>query len=426
MGVLMIRPGKPTKDFPLFPHADGTWKKKIEGRQISFGGWREDPRGERALEKYRTFRDRLANAGGAEAVARDELTVRELCNLYFTFQHKRYERGEIEVSTIAQYRRMIENFTKGMGRHRVISTLSPDDFARHRNDMHRRGNRALDLHIMFVRAMFDWAYQNEKIENPARFGSSFNKVGAVVHRRKRAKHANEHGARVFSPEECRVLVEKSSGALKAMILLALNGGMGNVDIGTLPRSAIDGKVIDLARSKTGIARVIPLWEETVKALAEVPNPSNAKGRKSGLVFTTPTGRPMVRDNPVFDDKGKVKSSTRIDQVSALFEELLDLEDVKLRRDMRGFNSLRASFRTFSVGAKQPEAVKVIMGHRHAGLDEFYVRGVDPVILRSVVDHVHSKIFKPPHTPQTQPTTSPPSPAVPPALAKARAHRPKSR
>ena len=65
-----------------------------------------------------------------------------------------------------------------------------------------------------------------------------------------------------------------------MILLGLNCGFGNSDCATLPRSALDldGGWVNYHRPKTGIARRVPLWPETVEALHEAlakrPEPKN--------------------------------------------------------------------------------------------------------------------------------------------------------
>ena len=44
-----VKPAKPCREFPLFPHATGRWAKKIKGRMHYFGPW-SDP--EAALKSY--------------------------------------------------------------------------------------------------------------------------------------------------------------------------------------------------------------------------------------------------------------------------------------------------------------------------------------------------------------------------------------
>jgi hypothetical protein len=58
---------------------------------------------------------------------------------------------------------------------------------------------------------------------------------------------------------------KADATLKAMILLGINGGLGNTDISELVHAAVnlDTGWIDYPRPKTGVARRFPLWDETV-------------------------------------------------------------------------------------------------------------------------------------------------------------------
>src|SRR6516162_5626026 len=83
------RPKKPYKDFPLTPHASGTWQKKIRGKIHYFGRWARRVNGKleriegdgwkEALEEYKAVADDL-HAGRTPRVTGNELTVAGLCN----------------------------------------------------------------------------------------------------------------------------------------------------------------------------------------------------------------------------------------------------------------------------------------------------------------------------------------------------------
>ncbi len=67
------------------------------------------------------------------------------------------------------------------------------------------------------------------------------------------------------------MIDTADVQLKAMILLGINGGMGNTDCSSLPLSALDldGGWLNYPRPKTGVDRKIPLWPETIEALRQV-------------------------------------------------------------------------------------------------------------------------------------------------------------
>lgn len=73
------RPSKPSKDFPLVPHASGRWAKKVRGKFAYFGKVADDPKGEAALAKWLNEKDDLL-AGRTPRVAGDGLAVADLCS----------------------------------------------------------------------------------------------------------------------------------------------------------------------------------------------------------------------------------------------------------------------------------------------------------------------------------------------------------
>ncbi len=46
------RPKKPRKDSPLYAHAVGRWAKKVCGKTVYLASWRDDPKGQAALEQW--------------------------------------------------------------------------------------------------------------------------------------------------------------------------------------------------------------------------------------------------------------------------------------------------------------------------------------------------------------------------------------
>src|SRR5262249_2596676 len=133
------------------------------------------------------------------------------------------------------------------------------------------------------------------------------------------------GPKLFTAAEVRALVGgalvvgkdgpelvRPGVALRAMLLLAINCGLGNSDLGNLPLSALDldRGWLDFPRPKTGIARRCPLWVETVSALREAlaRRPEPKAEEDAGLVFITKYGGGWCKDtstNPVSQETAKL-------------------------------------------------------------------------------------------------------------------------
>ena len=80
------------------------------------------------------------------------------------------------------------------------------------------------------------------------------------------------GSRMFDPKEIRQLLFFAGPDFRAMILLALNAGLGPEDLAQLKTSNIKGKWLDYPRPKTGIERRVPLFPETLAARSGPQSP----------------------------------------------------------------------------------------------------------------------------------------------------------
>src|SRR5262249_54794863 len=130
------------------------------------------------------------------------------------------------------------------------------------------------------------------------FGPDFVRPSKKTFRLHRAKK----GAKLFTAEEIRRMIDAAGVPLKAMILLGINAGFGNAACGNLRLSALKlgdeaSRIIDFPRPKTGIARRCPLWPETVAAICDALAKRKAPKDKADadLVFVTKYGESWAKD-----------------------------------------------------------------------------------------------------------------------------------
>src|SRR5262249_34192664 len=131
--------------------------------------------------------------------------------------------------------------------------LRPDDFERLRAAVAKAwGSVRLGNEITRVKGVFRYAALAGLMDRPVPVGPAFVKPSAKVLR----LHRQARGPRTLTAAELRTLLAAAGQPLKAMILLGINCGFGNLDVGTLPQSALDLSTdwAEYPRPKTGIVR----------------------------------------------------------------------------------------------------------------------------------------------------------------------------
>ncbi|MBI2823153.1 MAG: tyrosine-type recombinase/integrase [Planctomycetia bacterium] len=373
------KPHKPHKDFPLFKHATGRWAKKVRGQHRYFGRIADDPDGEAALLLWLEQRDDLL-AGRTPRVASDGLTMRDLCNRFLTAKQNLVDTGELSPRTWADYHATCERLLTAFGKSRLVVDLAGDDFERLRASLGKTwGPVAVGNEINRIRVVFKYGHDAGLVEHAVRYGAGFKRPSKKTLRL--VRHAK--GEKLLEAAQLRTVVDAAPIPLKAMVLLGLNCGFGNADVGNLPLTALDlkGRWVSFPRPKTGIPRRCPLWPETAAAVKEAiearPEPKDEKN--AGLVFVTKYRLSWAKD-------------TRDNPVAKEFVKLL--KDLKLHRTGLGFYVLRHVFETIGGEAKDQVAVNAIMGHADASMAAVYREKISDDRLRAVTDHVRKWLFPP--------------------------------
>ncbi len=359
------KPDKPYPEFPLYSHNSKRWAKKIRGRTHFFGKW-DDWQG--ALERYQYEVNYLQQ--GRTPPPRDQmaLTVGDLVNHMLEHRETKVASGEMAARTYADYKATGKLLIEAFGRHTSVESLTPLDFIKLRKQLSERlGLVALGNEIGRCRVFFNFAIKNELIDRAVKFGVGFEKPSRKS--LKREKHSKAD--KIFTVEELRTLYHAADQQMKAFILLALNGGLGNGDLGQLERKHVQDGWIRYPRPKTLVDRQFPLWKETKAAIAAT---QQTKQPDSPLVFLTKYGQPWYKDS---------KNSP----LSAEFRKLCI--DCELHVDGRGFYSLRHQFRTVADGCRDQVAINHIMGHSDDSMGATYREWIEPERLQAVVDHVYA-------------------------------------
>ncbi len=370
------KPSKPHKDFPLTPHRNGQWCKKIKGKLWYFGTW-DDPEG--ALQQYVDERDDIL-AGRDPRQNRDGTTLRYLCNHFLTDRQQCLrEGGNISDEHFNNLHADCARLIEILGARTAVEGLRPEDFGMTRSKLAEGvGAKTLEGRIARIRSVFQYGIDAELFDS-VRWGNKFKKPGKQQLERERNLKRERHGEYAFRADQVRSVLKVARPQLKAMVLLGIQAGFQNVDCVEFSANAVhlNENQIRMVRRKTGSWRVIPLWAETKEALQEVlESRTEPKAREHDrLFFITKYGNKWNRDN-----------------VSQEFKKLLD--DLGIYRPGLSFSSLRKTFRTVADGAGDQPAAFALMGHAMGDISDKYRERIDDDRLQAVTDYVRKWLFSP--------------------------------
>ncbi len=213
-----------------------------------FGQW-DDPNA--ALAEYVAVADYLLSGVEPPDPGAKRCEMRDLCNSFLTFKTSLMKSGELSSKTFDRYFATCEMLIEHFGRPRAVESIGPKDFEKLRVVMAERwGPVALANEIQITRSVFKYGFDSELFDKPVRFGQGFNKPPAKALRAAR----NAKGPRLFTPKEIKALLAEATPDMKAMILLSINGGLGNEDCALLQWRHVDGKWLDYPRAKTETMR----------------------------------------------------------------------------------------------------------------------------------------------------------------------------
>ena len=291
------------RDFPLTPNqATQRWCKKLptpKGPRVVFFGGLSD--WQAALDCYNADKEAIVN--GRPRPSRDGTDVEglrliDLINKFLHFKRGLVDTGELSMRSWYDYQVTGERIVKVFGAKKIVEHVTPSDFEQLRADYAktwkavRCGNE-----INRVRIIFRYAFETGLILAPVKFGT-FKRPSRHTLRKAKAKDRHQHGARMFTAEELRKIIDAAPQPMRSMVLLGINGGLNNQDVATVPISAFDLErgILDFPRGKTGVPRIIPLWAETVESIRQwmTTRPTAKHAEDEPLMFLSKQRRPWYR------------------------------------------------------------------------------------------------------------------------------------
>ncbi|MCK5001285.1 MAG: site-specific integrase [Anaerohalosphaera sp.] len=291
--------------------------------------------------------------------------------------YQRFKSSEgLSPSFLASIQRHLRYFTDWLKKHRWnpdreklsdMSTLLLSDYRLWLADNPNIGVSTANHYILHVRMLCKWAEDVHGL-GPVRMGCikpfSANRKAKSGHGRKQHRDA-------IGWDELEKLFRVADVVDTSLLLLGLNCGFGNMDIGTLKRSDVDldAATVSHCRSKTGVQRDFYLWPQTVSVLRKYLKHyrgTPAHPQYADHLFIGKRGHPFCWER--IDEDGKFKRS---DAIKSRFIRLYEKASLK-RPYGRGYYSLRHTFATLiGIDSHDLREVQAALGHKTISMQQCY-------------------------------------------------------
>ena len=301
-------------------------------------------------------------------------TVEDACRRYYRFKLS----DGCSASFLDSVKRHLRYFTDWLKKHgfnpasKKLSDLNSailSDFRQMLADKQNISVTTANLYINHIRMLLLWAENIHGLAHPP--------MGVIRKFRENKPVKKGHGRKqnrsAISWDELEKLFAVAGVVDTALLLLGLNCGFGNTDIGTLKLCAIDleAATISHPRPKTGVERNFCLWPETVDLLRTYiksyrGKPANKKVAE--LIFVGKRGKPLCWEQ--IDEDGNYKRS---DAIKNRYRFRRLYEKAGLRRPYgRGYYSMRHTFATLiGFGSNDLREVQAALGQRTISIQDVY-------------------------------------------------------
>jgi integrase len=273
----------PLKGLPLQPRSDA------EGW---YWYWLPPSGGRKMLKKF-PANPHLARLEYLDLLSRgksirrgDAIAIKEYCQRVMdALQDRVIEDGNSQ-ERLNQYIDRCHDLRDHFGDDQIVDDISPTQWTefkkaklmyRKKQPTVRLAKRTTNDRIADVRFLLDWGVEEKLIHEPC-----FNKKDFRAYSKTEVENEQEERDRAWEPQEILAFLkhERERPIRRAMILLAINCGLGNKDLAILTTTDkdFDGyhNKIDLengwlesTRPKTRKRRKMKLWPETIAALREI-------------------------------------------------------------------------------------------------------------------------------------------------------------